>query len=161
MTPRENKLVTDFLIRQASTDLLEGLNALSSMKFPVPDRLSFEGALEPQATDDRYKQQLLLAFGAQDFPILSPQSAFEKYHAKLRLPAPIPALSLPPLDLPDFSERPSPCEVYDMTFGRGLAADCACRAFGEAIREGFNSLQATIIGHFAGRRAARTRRCDG
>ena len=157
MAPRDNKLVVDFLARQAGDDLLEALNTLAGLKFPIPDHLSFEAALEPQTTEDRHKQELRHAFGPQDFPILSPQSALEKYYAKL-LPIP-PALSLPPRDLPDFQERPSACDIYRSMPWPDSAKDCACRSFIEAIRAGFNPLQATIIGHFAGQRVARGRPC--
>ncbi len=158
MAPRDNKLVIDFLARQAGEDLLEALNTLAGLKFPIPDQLSFEAALEPQGTEDQHKKELRHVFGPQDFPILSPQSALEKYYAKL-LPIP-PALSLPPRDLPDFQERPSACEIYDDTFGRRTAAaTCACRTFAEALRQGFTPLQATIIGHFAGRRVQSGRPC--
>jgi hypothetical protein len=163
MAPRDNKLVADFLARQAGDDLLEALSTLAGLKFPIPDQLSFEAALEPQAAEDRPKKELRHAFGPQDFPILSPQSALEKYYAKL-LPIP-PALSLPPRDLPDFQERPDVCgDIYDHTFvdehrRPTPAAGCACRAFRQALREGFTPLQAMVIGHFAGRRMERTGSC--
>ena len=164
MAPRDNKLVTDFLARQAGDALLEALNTLAGLKFPIPDQLSFEAALEPQGTAEPHKKALRVAFGPQDFPILSPQSALEKYYEKL-LPIP-PALSLPPR-LPDFQERPGACEIYVETFRDPRdpiprptpASDCACRAFGQALREGFTPLQATIIGHFAGRRVQRGGSC--
>ena len=38
------------------------------------------------------------------------------------------------------------------------AADCACRAFLEALREGINEYQAIIVRHFAGKRFQRTGR---
>jgi hypothetical protein len=155
-----NKAVCEFLIQNLSRDLVQGLSVLSTMKVPIHDKQSFEAELEEHSADEECKKQLIQMFIPQDFPILSTQNAFEKYFAHFQpLPIPFPSLPLPPIDLPDFTFQPSACDVYFRTFRR-FAADCACRVYGEAIREGFNSLQATIIGHFAGRRAERTGRCE-
>lgn len=165
MKSHNNKAVCEFLIRNLSKDLVEGLNVLTTMKIPIHDKRSFEGGLEEHSADDKYKKQLKKMFIPQDFPILSTENVFEKYFAKFQpSPIPFPSLLLPPTDFPDFRFPPSACDVYyDRMFSgpfARLAADCACRVYGEAIREGFNSLQATIIGHFAGRKAERTGRCE-
>jgi len=152
------KTVYEFLNQNLDRCLVEGLSILSTMKVPIHDKCSFEVELEEQSADDKLKKQLIQIFTPQDFPILSTQSAFEKYFTKFQQ-YPLPLLPLPPIDLPDFTFQPSACDVYNRTFS-SHAADCACRAYGEAIREGFNSLQATIIGHFAGRKAERTGSCE-
>jgi hypothetical protein len=156
MKVHNSKAVCEFLIKTLPTDLVEGLNILSTIKVPIHDKLSFESAIEEHSADDKYKKNLIQVFTPEDFPILSIQSAFEKYWAKFPVTLPFP---LPPIDLPDFTFRPSVCDVYFRTFIPS-AADCACRAFQEAIREGLNSWQATVIGHFAGRRAERTGKCE-
>lgn len=160
MKPTSHKEVSEFLARNVSREVVEGLNILSGMKFPIHDKRSFEAGLEEGAKENKHKERLMQTFNAQDFPILSTENAFEKYFVKFQFPFPFPPLPFqPPIDLPDFSFRPSACDVYYRTFS-GPAAECACKAYGEAIREGFNSWQATIIGHFAGRRAERTGRCE-
>lgn len=158
MKSNNSKAVCEFLNQNLDRDLVEGLRILSIMKVPIHDKCSFEAELEEQSTDEKNKKQLIQIFTPQDFPILSTQSAFEKYFTKFQ-PYPLPLLPLPPIDLPDFTFQPSACDVYHRTFSRPADADCACRVYGEAIREGFNSLQATIIGHFAGRKAERTDSC--
>ncbi|MCL7942261.1 hypothetical protein M8009_18440 [Halomonas sp. ATCH28] len=160
MKSQNNKAVCEFLTQNLSRDLVEGLSILSTMKVPIHDKNSFEVELKEHSADDKSKKQLIQMFTPQDFPLFSTQSAFEKYFVKFQpFPVPFPSLPLPDIDLPDFTFRPSACDVYARTFGR-FAADCACRVYAEAIREGFNSLQATLIGHFAGRRAERSGRCE-
>ena len=165
MQSHNNKAVAEFLIRNQSRDLVEGLNVLSTMKMPIHDKHSFEAGLEEHSADDKCKKQLIQMFIPQDFPILSTGNAFEKYFAKFQpFPIPFPPIPLPELDLPDFPSRPSACEVYhDGTFSGPhaiIAADCACRVYAQARRRGENLFRATIDGHFAGMLAQSTGRCE-
>jgi hypothetical protein len=131
---------------------------------PLHDRRALEAQLADIAAkaDDGTKataERIGHMMDVSDFPILSIESAFEKYWSKFdpfqfRIPGPVPPIGLPVGP----QQRPGACEVYRQTF-RADAADCACRAFIEALREGLNEYQAVIVGHFAGRRAERTGVC--
>jgi hypothetical protein len=133
---------------------------------PLHDKQALETQLaelagEADAGNKATVERVARMFDGSDFPILSTENAFEKYWSKFDpfpIPIPIPGL-LPPVELPAGpQERPSACDVYRQTFGRA-AADCACRAYVEARREGLSEYQAIIVGHFAGRRAERTGVC--
>lgn len=161
MSPASKKEVSEFLVRNAPKDLVEGLNVLSALKFPIPDKRSFEEGLNEAKKDDKTVKRLIQSFTVQDFPILSTENAFEKFSARFQIPN-FPILRpplIPGYNLPDFRERPSPCEVFSQSF-TGMPADCACRAYQQALRGGLNEYQAIVIGVFAGQRAQRTGRCE-
>lgn len=160
MQSHNNKAVAEFLVRNQSRDLVEGLNVLSTMKMPIHDKHSFEAGLEEHSADDKCKKQLIQMFIPQDFPILSTGNAFEKYFAKFQpFPIPFPPIPLPELDLPDFRSRPSACEVYQ-SYLSAMAADCACKVYADSIRQGRTKWQATRDGHDAGIRAQTTGECE-
>jgi len=168
--------IADFLLRNVPTELVEGLMVLQKMELPIHDRYSFKCQLDKitEQADDKSKSiinEIVNQFAVQDFPILSLENAFEKFWDKFqpfpfpfpfpRPPFPFPRPNFPP-ELPEEpGDEPPICDVYDRTFGSGtLAANCACRAYAEARRVGHNHLQAVLIGHFSGQRAARTGRCE-
>ncbi len=167
MKKTDQNRIADFLVRNAPMELVEGLTVLEKLKLPIHDKYSFQQQLAEMAeqADDKSKpiiETMIGQFRAQDFPILSVENAFEKYWNKFQpFPFPFPRL-VPPFELPEEPRYEPPiCDVYDQTFGRGtLAANCACQAYAEAHRGGFNHLQAVVIGHFAGQRARRTGRCE-
>jgi hypothetical protein len=156
--------VSNFIARKAPKDVVSGLEVLAKLRMPVHDKRAFDAQLADMTAkaDDDTKMTLERAgqsFVASDFPILSTENVLEKYWDKFDpFPIPLPGL-IPPVELPAGpQQRPSPCDVYARTFG-AAAADCACRAYIEARREGLNEYQAIIVGHFAGRRAQRTGLC--
>lgn len=158
--------VADFLLRAAPKELVGGLRVLAKLKMPLHDERALRDQLEEMESnaDDDTKavvRRVVELFGGRDFPILSTENAFEKFASKFDpIPFPFPGLTAP-VEVPVApQERPSACEVYERTFGRGsAAASCACRAYAEALREGMTDLQATVVGHFSGRRSQRTGIC--
>jgi hypothetical protein len=149
-------------MRQAPKEVAAGLQLLAKLRMPLHDKRTFEAQLAEMVAkaDDATKATAELVgatMDATDFPILSTESALEKYWGKLDpFPLRIPG---PPIDLPTGPvDRPGACQAYRETFGR-VAGDCACRAYLEALRQGMNEYQAVIVGHFAGVRAQRTGRC--
>ena len=162
MKTQKTTTVSEFIVRNVSKDLVEGLTVLSGLNFPIHDKYSFDCALKECSTEQINITMLTHSFTPQDFPIFSAENSFEKYLAKFQpFPYPFPLFPLPPVDLQDFRQTPSVCDVYRDTFRENVdAANCACRAYSEARREGFNHLQATLIGHFAGRRFVSTDTCS-
>ncbi len=161
MRKQNTSALSEFILRNISKELVDGLTVLSSMKYPIHDKHSFECALQETSDDKAITTILSQNFGPKDFPIFSTESSFEKYYDKFQpFPFPLPLIPLPPIELPDFRETPSACSVYRETFyPNEAAANCACQTYSEALMEGFNHLQATIIGHFAGRKYVRTGAC--
>jgi hypothetical protein len=155
--------IADFVMRQAPKEVAAGLQLLAKLRMPLHDKRTFEAQLAEMVAkaDDATKATAELVgatLDASDFPILSTESAFEKYWGKFE-PFPFRVPLLPPIDLPVGPvQRPGACEVYRKTFGPA-AGDCACRAYIEALRQGMNEYQAVIVGHFAGRRAQQTGEC--
>jgi hypothetical protein len=157
--------IADFIQRQAPKEIVSGLQVLAKLRMPLHDKRALDAQLADMTVkaDDATKataERVGHAMDVSDFPILSIENALEKYWSKLdpfqlRIPGPVP----PPIGIPvGPQQRPSVCEVYYQTF-RHDAADCACRAYLEALREGLSEYQAIIVGHFAGRRAARGLGC--
>lgn len=156
--------VADFIARRTPKDIVLGLRVLAKLRMPLHDKRAFETQLAEMRTsaDDATKaaiERMGQSLEGSDFPILSTENALEKYWSRLDLfpiRAPSPLL---PAEVPiGQQQRPSACDVYARTFGL-TAADCACRAYIEARREGMNEYQAVIVGHFAGRRAERSGVC--
>lgn len=157
--------IADFVLRQTPKEIAPGLQVLAKLRMPLHDRRALETQLAEMTAkaDDATKaaaERIGHTMDVSDFPILSIENAFEKYWSKLdpfqfRIPGPVP-----PIDLPvGPQQRPSACDAYRQSF-RPDVADCACRAFLEALREGMNEYQAIIVGHFAGRRFQRTGVCS-
>ena len=161
MKKQNTSALSEFILRNISKNLVDGLTVLSSLKYPIHDKYSFECTLQEISDDKAIATILSQSFGPKDFPIFSTENSFEKYYDKFQpFPLPLPLIPLPPIELPDFPETPSACSVYRDTFRENAnAANCACQTYTEALREGFTHLQATIIGHFAGRKYVRTGIC--
>jgi hypothetical protein len=159
MKTKPNSVVQEFLWRNSPKYATKSMETLARMKFPINDRYSFECILD-SFKDEEIKMLLITSFSADDFPILSVESSLEKFFDKFQpFPIPFPLVPLPPIELPDFRETPSACEVYSRDFP-AAAANCACRTYVDALRDGFNHLQATLIGLGAARRYARTGGCE-
>ena len=158
MKSDQKELVLDFLKRNSPEQAINSMEVLAKLKYPLSDKYAFECALEA-VNDEATKVLLLTSFSANDFPMLSAESGLEKFIVKFQpFPFPIPLAPLPPIELPDFRATPSACEIYRADFSPE-AADCGCRAYAEALRQGFNHLQATLIGLFAARRYTTTGVC--
>ena len=164
MAKESKSAVADFLLRNVSDELVDGLSELEKLKPPIHDKHTFQQQLEEIAKKGGEGSRARIAgivdrFDGEDFPILSVENAFEKYWGKFQ-----PAPRVPPdLTVPDFPDEPGRpiCEVYDDNFGRGtLEAVCACRAYAEARRQGLGHYQAVVYGHGAGDRARRTGTCE-
>lgn len=159
MKTNPNDKVLDFLKRNSPEQAIKCMEILVRLKFPFKDKFSFEAALE-SIEDEASKALLLTSFTANDFPILSEESGLEKFIVKFQpFPIPLPLAPIPPVDFPDFRRTPGACEIYYRDF-LPAAADCGCSTYSQALREGFNHLQATVIGLFAARRYNRTGRCS-
>ncbi len=162
MAKEARDAVADFLVRKASPELVEGLTVLAGLDLPIHDERSFRDRLDEVAnqadeSSESGVEALRGRFEARDFPILSVESAFEKYWGELH-PA---GFQLPELELPE--EPPDPtgppmCEMYERAFVT-RAAECACRAYVHARSLGYNSHRAAIMGYSAGKHAEETGRC--
>ena len=155
---KAKSVVQEFLWRNSPKSAIKSMEILAGLKFPINDKYSFACAVD-SCKDDESKMLLNTSLSVNDFPILSIESGLEKFFNKFQpFPIPFPLMPLPPIELPDFSATPSACDVYRRDFPRP-AADCACRTYAEGLRDGFNQLQATVIGLGAARRYVRTGMC--
>lgn len=165
---KTSKNIADFLIRNTPEEVIDGLTVLEKLKLPLHDQQEFQEQMDNISEQGAEAAgpvitRMRARFEAADFPILSLENAFEKFWDKFQ-PFPFPVGGFGPVfELPpgDFRQQPGICEVYGETFGRGtLAANCACRSYSEARKEGLNHYQAVIFGHYAGMRAWRTGECE-
>lgn len=152
--------VADFLVHKASPELVEGLTVLADLDLPIHDERSFRDRLDEVVNqgDDTHEsgvEALRGRFGARDFPILSVESAFEKYWDELH-PAEFQRPELP--EEPPDPTGPPMCEMYERAFVT-RAAECACRAYVHARSLGYNSHRAAMMGYSAGKHAEETGRC--
>jgi hypothetical protein len=93
MSNSNNKLVVDFLLSKVNPFYLETYNSLASLKYPIPDHLSFtqqlkgleeKGKKGHPAKSAQWTERLVnIILGPTDFPISTPQSALEKFHVAL------------------------------------------------------------------------------
>ena len=158
MKTEPKTVAQEFLWRNSPKHATNSMEILSGLKFPINDKYSFECALD-SCKDEESKMLLNTSFSVNDFPILSIEGGLEKFFNKFQpFPFPFPLVPLPPIELPDFRETPSACAVYRRDFP-AEAADCACRTYSDALRDGFNHLQATLIGLGAARRYMRIGSC--
>lgn len=158
MKTEPKAVVQEFLWRNSPKHATNSMETLAGLKFPINDKYSFECALD-SCKDEESKMLLSTSFSASDFPILSIEGSLEKFFNKFQpFPFPFPLVPLPPIELPDFRETPSACGIYGRDFP-AAAADCGCRAYRDALRDGFNHLQATLIGLGAARRYMSTGSC--
>ena len=163
----KNSSIGSFLERNTPDAIVNGLTLLEKLDYPINDKCGFDDQIDKlrkKAKDGEGEVLGLVAgrFAAVHFPLLSKQSAFEKYWAGFQpFPVPLPRIQLPVPPIGPTTQPPNVCEIYDDAFGRGtLAANCACRTFVEAQRQGWRELQAVTKGYFAGRRALETGVCS-
>ena len=168
MKEESKAVIQDFLLRNSQPELIKCMEALVELEFPINDKYSFQQAMA-SCQDETTRTLMDNSFVASDFPILSAQSSLEKLVDKFQpipfplpspfpFPFPFPIRPFPELP-PDPGRTPSTCEVYYREFPRP-AADCGCRAYSEAFRNGASHLQATLIGVNAAREYLRTGSCQ-
>lgn len=159
--PQESQeLVAQFLLHTLPSGLLDTYITLTQLDYPILDKYSLAAQLgkrskEKGDTDGTNSSSLKLisdSLQAVDFPIQTPHSALEKFHARLFGPSgPEPELDIPT----DIVEQPSVAEIYADTFGNRCGR-VALEAYSKAIRGGFSPFQALLMGHGVGERCSRT-----
>jgi hypothetical protein len=160
-TPQESQeFVAQFLLRTLPSELLDTYITLTQLEYPISDKYSLTSQLgkrseEKGNTNCKNSSSLNLineSLKVVDFPIQTPYSALEKFHARLfesfepELKVDIP---------PDMSEQPSLAEVYRKAFGTRCSS-VALEAYADAIRSDLNSYQALVIGQKAGEQCSHT-----
>ncbi len=157
MKTTQKNSVKEFIYRNTPKQLRNNMEALSTLKYPIQDKYSFECALE--SCDEDSKIALSGAFRAVDFPLATMESGLEKFIDRFQpFPFPIPRIPDFRFELPDRRETPSACEVINDAYP-GPAGNCGCRAFVQALRNGSNQWQAIIIGIGAARSFLATGTC--
>ncbi|NHF58562.1 hypothetical protein FK220_004385 [Flavobacteriaceae bacterium TP-CH-4] len=154
---------TDFN-QPAETDfhlVLTSIQALVDLEYPI-GKEAFEKYLT-EVDEMNLSAIFEHSFSKKDFPLRDVKEAFEIHYThnplfKFARPM-LPELPLLPPYLPDFSERPSACEVYYRDFRDSNAAACACDTYLGSLDSGFNNWQALLHGIWAGRQYVDTGDC--
>lgn len=157
-----NPLVKDFFLESCSQESLSACHVLAELEYPILDQKTFEKRVAELRQSQRDKgssqvaeTQAVSFFTAADFPIMSPQSALEKFSAAMtrNLTFPGPTFTIP--DPRDEPQLPVPNPPFFGTDACGIAAQEVYEEIlardirflgGAAIRGAFNAAN-----DFAGR----------
>jgi len=140
-----NKVVLDFVVEHTDKDLLEALEAVSRLTYPIANYQGFrEELLSLRESASLESAGLALeALTPLDFPIEGLRSAFEKLLWRLQQPSLASQLPAGPV------ETTSVEEIYKRTFGL-VCGGVALAAYEDAIEHGMSQLRAVIVGQHAG-----------
>jgi hypothetical protein len=159
--PQEpQELVAQFLLRTLPSGLLDTYITLTQLNYPIPDKYSLTsqwGKFAKEKGDMNGTNSSSFIFiddslQAVDFPIQTPHSALEKFHARIFGPL---GPGYEPIIPPNIEEQPSLASVYNGAFGTGCGR-VALEAYSGAIRGGLSPYEALVIGHRAGERCTHT-----
>ncbi len=157
MPTQQEDLAVQFLVSLLPARLLSAYRTVAKLQYPISDKHSLTRQLDElrngdKGTDKPDKPSVDLirrSLQPVDFPIETPRSGLEKFHARL---------SVQPgsVETPDrdFVDRPAIADIYERTFGSTCAAE-AIEAYTEILRSGRSEAQAIVAGHLAGEECQR------
>lgn len=153
MSTYQEDPVVQFLLNMLPPRLLAGYRTVAKLKYPIPDKHTLVGQLDRLISADTGLDKadkpsidlIRMSLEPVDFPIETPQSGLEKFHARL-------TVQLGPVEISDRDsvDRPGICDIYQNTFGT-ICGQEACNAYQEALRGGLSEPQALVAGHLAGK----------
>lgn len=157
MSTQQKDLAVQFLLGVLPARVLTAYQTIAKLEYPISDKQSLTRQLDELMTGNKDADKpdkpsvdlIRRGLEAVDFPIETPRSGLEKFHARL-------SVQLGSVETPDRDsiDRPDIAEIYERTFGRTCAVE-ATEAYTEAILGGRSEAQAIIAGHLAGEECQR------
>ena len=137
-----NPLAKDFVIENSSQELLLAYHVLAELEYPIPDRKTFEKRINELEQSQKEKNsnqvtetQYLSILVATDFPLMSPQSAMEKFSVAMTRNFTTPGSSF---SIPGPRDEPQPPVPNDPFFGSDACGIAAQGVYEETLtRFGF------------------------
>jgi hypothetical protein len=152
MPTQQDDLVVQFVLSMLPERLISAYQMLAKLNYPIKDQRSLTNQLDKimagdNATDKPEKSVIdLIRWSLEpvDFPIETPQSGLEKFHAQIS-----EKFDFSETEDGEFVDRPDIVEIYERTFGP-ICAEEAIEAYSERRRAGWSELRAALAGHMAG-----------
>ncbi len=139
-------IVSEFLISQMNMPLRRAYEMVASLQYPIADKNSFDQLLATvdEANGDCSEDQSVTSlisntFTPFDFPVTSPQSALEKFQARLSFPERlVDGLLMPvPRDFPD--------EIQEPYFGNDSCGRAAQELYDQIVAEDRSYLPISLV----------------
>lgn len=152
MPTQEKDLATQFVLGMLPEGLLSAYRTVAKLNYPITDQQSLSKQLDkivagPTETDKPEKATIdLIRWSLEpvDFPIETPQSGLEKFHARFAI-----QFEAQETEDGEFVDRPPAAEIFERAFGP-ICAEEAIEAYSERRQAGWSELNAVAAGHVAG-----------